>query len=249
MARIRTIKPEFPQSESMGRVSREARLLFIMLWTIVDDDGRSRAASRMLASVLYPYDDDAKKHLGSWMAELVKENCVRLYEIDGAQYLQIEKWREHQKIDKPSKSRLPDPPSRDFANVREPSATPREVSSADLVPSTLDLGPKPRTVRASRFDEFWISYPRKVNKAKAKALFDKLDEAGQSAAITAAPLYAKKQSGTEEKFIAHPSSWLSARRWEDEDASNIIRPTVFNSGEEAELQRMALEKIYAQKAN
>ena len=25
MARIRTIKPEFPQSESMGRVGREAR--------------------------------------------------------------------------------------------------------------------------------------------------------------------------------------------------------------------------------
>ena len=56
MPRIRTIKPEFPQSESVGRLSREARLLFLLLFTLVDDAGRSRAASRMLASVLYPYD-------------------------------------------------------------------------------------------------------------------------------------------------------------------------------------------------
>ena len=49
MARIRTIKPEFPQSESMGRVSRDARLLFVQLWCICDDHGRTRAASRMLA--------------------------------------------------------------------------------------------------------------------------------------------------------------------------------------------------------
>ena len=61
MARIRTIKPEFPHSESMGRVSREARLCFILLWTIADDAGRLRGNSRMLASLLYPYDDDAKK--------------------------------------------------------------------------------------------------------------------------------------------------------------------------------------------
>ena len=60
MARIRTIKPEFPQSESMGRVSRDARLCFVMLWTIADDSGRLRGNSRMLASLLFPYDDDAK---------------------------------------------------------------------------------------------------------------------------------------------------------------------------------------------
>jgi hypothetical protein len=59
MARIRTIKPEFPQSESMGRISRDARLLFVQLWCICDDHGRTRAASRMLASLLFPYDDDA----------------------------------------------------------------------------------------------------------------------------------------------------------------------------------------------
>ena len=50
MARIRTIKPDFPHSESMGRVSRDARLLFVMLFTIVDDEGRARAARNSWAT-------------------------------------------------------------------------------------------------------------------------------------------------------------------------------------------------------
>src|SRR5262245_59976102 len=111
MARIRTIKPEFPQSESMGRVSRDARLLFIMLWTIADDFGRSRANSRMLASLAFAYGEDATLRIPEWLMELEREKCVRVYAIDGNTYLQIEKWADHQKIDNPSKSsRYPDPP-------------------------------------------------------------------------------------------------------------------------------------------
>ncbi|HXR94256.1 MAG TPA: hypothetical protein VN718_00145 [Rhizomicrobium sp.] len=121
MARIRTIKPEFPHSESMGRVSREARLLFLMLFTIVDDEGRARAAPRMLASLLFPYDDDANSRIGAWLAELERENCVALYEVDGNAYLRIANWLAHQRIDMPSRSRLPPPPS---TNPRE--ASPQE---------------------------------------------------------------------------------------------------------------------------
>ncbi len=71
MARIRTIKPEFPQSESMGAVSRDARLLFIMLFTLADDEGRLRGNSRMLASILFPYDSDAPKLTDKWVNELM----------------------------------------------------------------------------------------------------------------------------------------------------------------------------------
>lgn len=107
MARIRTIKPEFPQSESMGRVSRDARLLFILLWPICDDHGRTRAASRMLASTLFPYDDDAKMAIEGWLDELEREQCIRRYEVGGSTYLEICKWLMHQKIDKPSKPQFP----------------------------------------------------------------------------------------------------------------------------------------------
>ena len=108
MARIRTIKPEFPHSESIGKLSREARLLFIQLWTIVDDAGRSRAASRMLASLLYPFDEDAGGLIEGWLAELEQGNLIIRYEVDGSKYLEIVKWLKHQKIDHPSKSRFPE---------------------------------------------------------------------------------------------------------------------------------------------
>jgi hypothetical protein len=126
MARIRTIKPEFPQSESMGRVQREARLCFILLWTLADDEGRLRGNSRMLASLLFPYDDDAKDAMPAWLDELEAENCIERYEIDGDTYIQVAKWLSHQKIDKPSASKIPPNPasSRAFAK-------PREDSSAD----------------------------------------------------------------------------------------------------------------------
>src|SRR5690242_2251136 len=103
MGRIRTIKPEFPQSETTGRLSRDARLLFIQLWTVVDDEGRTRAASRMLASLLYPYDDDAPKLIEDWLAELERQDCIRRYDVDGDRYLEIVNWLKHQKIDRPSK--------------------------------------------------------------------------------------------------------------------------------------------------
>ena len=119
MARIRTIKPEFPQSESMGNVSRDARLTFIQLWTIADDAGRLRGNSRMLASLLFPYDDDASGLIDVWLQELEDEGCITRYKVDGAHYIQINQWAEHQKIDKPSKSKLPEPPT--LANPRESS--------------------------------------------------------------------------------------------------------------------------------
>jgi hypothetical protein len=114
--RIRSIKPEFWESESLGRVSREARLLFIGLFSCCDDVGRARASSRLLASRLFPYDDDAFKRLPSWIAELEKQGCIRIYVVDGESYLDLPKWANHQKIDKPSASKLPS-----FDDVREGS--------------------------------------------------------------------------------------------------------------------------------
>ena len=124
MARIRTIKPEFPQSESMGRVKREARLCFILLWTLADDAGRLRGNSRMLASLLYPYDDDAKELMDGWLSELSTEGCIARYEVEKTSYIQITAWLDHQKIDKPSASKLPEFPtnSRKLAKPRDDSS-------------------------------------------------------------------------------------------------------------------------------
>jgi hypothetical protein len=154
MARIRTIKPEFPQSESIGRVSRDARLLFIQLWTICDDSGRARADSRMLASLLYPYDQDeesavrtSRKDIDGWLGELETQECLIRYSVDGNTYLQVCNWLNHQKIDKPSASKIPpfDESSRILANPREHSAAEgrgEEGNGRDLLSTSneVDVG-------------------------------------------------------------------------------------------------------------
>jgi hypothetical protein len=139
MGRIRSIKPEFPQSESIGRLSRDARLLFVQIWTLVDDEGRARASSRGLASALYPFDDDVRDLIDGWMMELAREKLVTRYEVDGSTYLVVNNWRKHQKIDRPSKSRLPsfEEASRVFD---ECSSSPRVTLAADLGSRTVDLG-------------------------------------------------------------------------------------------------------------
>lgn len=107
-----------PQSESMGKVSRDARLLFILTWTLADDSGRLRGNSRMLASLLFPYDNDAPELIDGWIQELIKQDCIVVYQIEDSTYIQICKWLNHQKIDKPSHSKIPefDESSRILAN-------------------------------------------------------------------------------------------------------------------------------------
>jgi hypothetical protein len=142
LPRIRTIKPEFVQSESLSRVSRDARLLFVSLWPFVDDSGRIRGNLRYLSSTLLPYDEDAPELIETWIQELESIGAVRRYkDADGSSYLDIPKWLSHQKIDKPTKSRLP-------AFV-ESSSNPRRILAdssqkivQDLGPRTLDLGPR-----------------------------------------------------------------------------------------------------------
>lgn len=127
MPRIRTIKPEFPQSESMGRVSRDARLTFVLLWTLADDAGRLRGNSRMLASLLFPYDDDAKSRIDDWLLELEREHCVQRYVVEGDAYLQVTNWDQHQRIDRPTPSKIPK-----FDEHARALASPREASALDL---------------------------------------------------------------------------------------------------------------------
>lgn len=105
----------------------------------------------MLASLLFPYDDGEDGNVRTsgadverWLSELEREGCIIRYQDEGAAYVQVANWLIHQKIDKPSKSKIPAPPdnSRSLANPLEPSAT-------DLGPRTKDLGREGTTTGAS----------------------------------------------------------------------------------------------------
>jgi hypothetical protein len=258
MARIRTIKPEFPQSETIGALSRDARLLFIQLWTIADDEGRARAASRMLASLLYPYDTDAGKLMDRWLEELEEHKCIRRYEADGSKYLEITNWLKHQKIDKPSKSRLPA-----FVEVSRTVANPREASATDLGPRTLDQGPstedppirsvavatRPRMPANDDFEKFKKAYPKREGSQPwqpARRAFEEAINAGETVEriVSAASKYASECDRlkiTNTAKVAQARTWLNETRWND-----YLNGTEADNGRRAEQVAFMATKGYVE---
>jgi hypothetical protein len=234
MARIRTIKPEFPHSESMGRVSRESRLCFILLWTIADDAGRLRGNSRMLASLLYPYDDDAKNKIDTWLTQLSNEGCIVRYEFDGTSYIQVINWADHQKIDKPSQSRLPA-----FVEDSQPFANVREASPADLGPRTKDLGKEgtgepagfilPDWINKSHWDAWHSGAKRKkATDAQKQLAVDKLaawraDGIDHAAALESAAVGGWQGLFLPDKGRAAPSATVPSKPGRDPELERLER--------------------------
>lgn len=137
MPRIRTIKPDICEDETLGRVSRDARLTFILLWTRSDDHGRFRAAGALLKAQLFPYDLDVTPDMVSgWLQELAKEERIVVYEVDGQRYGVIPKWFRHQRIHNVAKQMLPAPP--EWVQVESHPDNDEQEPSADSNKSRCD---------------------------------------------------------------------------------------------------------------
>jgi hypothetical protein len=64
-----------------------------------------------------------------------------------------------------------------------------------------------------RFDQFWTTFPRKTDKARAKRSFLRLTKTEQELAVSNIQrLYAE----TPAQFVPHPSTYLNGKRWEDQ---------------------------------
>lgn len=107
--RIRTLKPECWHDERIGSITREARLLWVGIITLADDEGRFRALPQAILGHVFPYDEDASRRLGRWMTELEQAGLIVLYEREGIRYGLLPKWSEHQRINRGTPSVLPEP--------------------------------------------------------------------------------------------------------------------------------------------
>ena len=112
MARIRTVKPEAFFSESLAEVSVEAERAFFGLLTQADDHGRHRDLAAIIAGLLWPLRaEHTPVHVENDLQQLADAALICRYTgCDGRRYLHIMTWSDHQKIDKPSQSRLPSCP-------------------------------------------------------------------------------------------------------------------------------------------
>lgn len=111
MARIRSIKPEFWDDETLAKISRDARLCYIGLWNHSDDYGVVRGKVVWLRSKLFPYDEDLSlADMRRWISELQDGHWIVPFDSNGELYFFIPNFLKHQNINRPSSHRNPEPP-------------------------------------------------------------------------------------------------------------------------------------------
>ena len=112
MPRIRTVKPEFWRSPDIMELDDFQQLLYIGLWNFTDDEGRGTYNPMALAADIFlrKYADDPKgvtADIENAFKAYAKRDMVTVYRVEGRDYYQINHWADHQKINRPQKSKIP----------------------------------------------------------------------------------------------------------------------------------------------
>lgn len=131
MSRIRTIKPDAFRSETLSQVSLEACWTFFGLLTEADDDGRLRDRPAVLNGALWSLrPSHTVDHMERDIAELAAApiNLLCRYEVDGANYIHLPSFKEHQRVNRATASKIPScprcPVSRGGGVAEQPAGDP-----------------------------------------------------------------------------------------------------------------------------
>jgi hypothetical protein len=130
MSRIRSIKPGFFKSEDVSALPLRARLTWIGLWTHCDDAGRTKDNVKLIKADVWPLDDVSLRDVEDDLSTLAAHGRIVRYEVGGQRYLEITNWRDHQRIDKPSPSRLPPAPETTTINSTNGPGTLPDTSGS-----------------------------------------------------------------------------------------------------------------------
>ena len=225
--RIRSIRPEFWSSTEIADLDWHDRLVFIGLWSYVDDNAVGRDIEKLIVSALFPLDDnltESSLRVHGALKRLETGGQVTRYTVERKPYLHITAFGTHQVINRASKDRYPLPTcanAKTHVPLTEPSLSPQ----AD---DALGEGEKGRRGEVKDlsiagaidvFDSFWELYPRKEAKGAAvKAFKAAVKKAGADKVIDGLKAQLPALAATDRQFIPLPATWLNAERWADEVA-------------------------------
>ncbi len=99
MARQRLIKPEFWTNDQLAECSFGARLLFIGLLNFADDNGLMQKRFKKIKMSIFSGDN---VNVENFIKELSDWELIKIYKVDGQEYIWIINFSRHQRIDRPS---------------------------------------------------------------------------------------------------------------------------------------------------
>lgn len=268
MARARNIKPSFFKNDELAELSFDARLCFVGLWTLADCNGRLELRPKRIKAELFPYDNvDVEKIV----INLDKYRFIRIYSVQGKQYIEIANFTKHQnphknerdkgsEIPAPSESTPTAQESQGAEEKPEKIGTAPESNGSDradspfLIPDSPFLNeesPSPsgdeqpaEKKPACRFEEFWKIWPVKENKKKAKQIWKrkKLNDKADLLINDVINRNANCQKWAD-GYIPHATTYFNGERWNDE----LKQPTSQNQKQHANGNGggSALDKVLA----
>lgn len=106
MARIRTIKPEFWQDEDIAMLEPETKLLAIGLLNMADDEGFFKSHPALVKAAIFPFTEHSL-NIHGMLKQLENIGYLVLFDgSDGKQYGEIVNFTKHQKVSRPSPSKI-----------------------------------------------------------------------------------------------------------------------------------------------
>lgn len=234
--RIRSIKPEFWRSPDVSRLNIEDRLLFIGMWSYVDDNGVGEDRVSMIAADLFADDverdpREAFARVSRGLANLSEGGQIIRYEVAGRKYLEVAQWSSHQRIDKPARSKLPRH-SAEGAVLATPSRHSREAPAITLgtdqgIKGSRERGnegtrePTPAArVTESDFEAAYLHWPKKAEKKKSYDKFVRLIESGVRDLETLTADIIRfgdaYRAYSEKQYTPALVVWLNGERWTDD---------------------------------
>lgn len=243
MSRIRTIKPEFWRHEELSELPEATHLLAASLLNYADDDGYFNANHKLIRAECCPLRE-LSVSIPDSLSHLCNIGYLKLGTAeDGKRYGKIVKFREHQKINRPTPSKIKamaivwDGSSLPHPQVMEPSlpegkgkegkgtippsqasgGTDDPIDDELEVPASLDRRAYPET-----FEVLWLAYrpvaSPNATKADAHKAWFALAIAERDACLAGLKRYVswlgeEKQKRDQTK-VKHLATFIAKRGWE-----------------------------------
>ena len=131
MARDRTLPSDFWTWEAVIDCSMTARLLFLGLWNFADDHGVQPLRPRTIRMQVFPGDAIGDEAVRALIDELVGRGLVRVFTVEGQEYLSVIHWEQIQRVSRRARHRYPADPTKPApVEPVTPSSPPASASHA-----------------------------------------------------------------------------------------------------------------------
>lgn len=201
-----------------GKLGEFCQVLFPLIVANTDDFGRMAGDAFTIKNVVLPSSRRSEQEFERALGVMHDVQLIARYVVEGAIYLQVIKFDEHQPgLTKRTKSKFPEIP----ADSGIAGNLPLNLTEFKRRESNgREENPEPARRADGLFDLFWAAYPKKKSKDDARRAWHKRRPDDALLAVMLRAIERQQHSPDWQReggrFVPHPATWLNDGRWMDE---------------------------------